>query len=91
MVYQVCEWSENELKSMFNFAPEDTTSDDPDVLYSGEVINVESGGIKGLIDEESPQEVHKVFYPEEIENVMVAGTNYLDPRYYPLKVIRPDN
>jgi len=43
MIY---EWSLNEMRTLFSFAPEDTESSDPDVLYRGELIDVEQGGIR---------------------------------------------
>jgi hypothetical protein len=46
MIYMPGEWSEKELKSLFNFAPEDVVSEDSDVLYSGEMIDAKNGGIK---------------------------------------------
>ena len=52
MTYVQGEWSKQELKSLFNFAPEDKESADPDVLYSGEMIDVEAGGIKTNLAEE---------------------------------------
>ena len=47
------EWSLNEMRTLFSFAPEDTESSDPDVLYRGELIDVEKGGIQTI--EEKPQ------------------------------------
>lgn len=53
MIYVPGEWSEKEIRSLFSFAPEDTESEDPDVLYSGEMIDVKNGGIKLRLGEQA--------------------------------------
>jgi len=58
MVYEPGEWSEEELKILFNFAPEEQASSDTDVLYSGEMIDVESGGINNVL----PTEASRIVY-----------------------------
>jgi len=40
------DWTEGELLDLFRFQAEDSYSEDPDVLYRGELINVERGGIR---------------------------------------------
>ena len=46
MIYSPGDWTKKELISLFNFAPEKQFSEDPDVLYAGEMIDVDGGGIK---------------------------------------------
>lgn len=71
------DWSLNELRSLFTFAPEDTRSADPDVLYRGELIDVERGGIISY-QEEKPKTASKfseislpppTLYPTDIKKI----------------------
>ena len=68
MVYVPGEWTEEELKKMFDFAPEEQKSSDPDVLYSGEMIDVGNGGVKNnRLREASP---------------IFADSSVIDPMFY---------
>lgn len=51
MIYSTGDWTRKELISLFNFAPEKQFSEDPDVLYAGEMIDVDGGGIKYYVRE----------------------------------------
>ncbi len=73
MVYVQGEWTQKELNKLFNFAPEEIESSNPDVLYSGELIDVESGGIKSNQSQQAPQ----IFVDSSIE----------DPMYYSIGAI----
>lgn len=57
MINESGEWSAKELKQLFDFAPEDSIASDTDILYSGECIDVENGGIKEYCSQELMNEL----------------------------------
>ena len=45
------DWTLEELRRYFTFTAEDQTTSDPDILYRGELIDVERGGIRSYKEE----------------------------------------
>lgn len=71
------DWTLEELRRYFTFAPEDQASSDAEVLYRGELIDVERGGIRSY-EEEKPKTATKftelslpppTIYPTDIKKL----------------------
>ncbi|MBI5699445.1 hypothetical protein HZC35_03935 [Candidatus Saganbacteria bacterium] len=70
-------WTLEELKRYFTFTAEDQNTSDPDILYRGELIDVERGGIRSY-EEEKPKTATKftelslpppTLYPSDIKTL----------------------
>jgi hypothetical protein len=87
------EWSIKEIKQLFNFAPEETMASDPDILYAGECIDVERGGIKeycsqdemnAIIEKSIIKEEKKVKNPEDYK-YLLPQNSFITPVYTTIK------
>ena len=71
------DWTLEELRRYFTFTAEDQSTSDPDILYRGELIDVERGGIRSY-QEEKPKAASKfteislpppTLYPTDIKKL----------------------
>jgi len=71
------DWTLEELRRYFTFTAEDQSTSDPDILYRGELIDVERGGIRSY-QEEKPKTATKftelslpppTIYPTDIKKI----------------------
>jgi len=69
MIYSPGDWTKKELIALCNFAPEDEFSEDPDVLYSGEIIDADGGGIKYRPEEGANKTAGSTTSPSSISEI----------------------